>query len=454
MHEREVLLRFNRCMAKHALEEEERGTRTSERLAVPGPSPEAEAERRRSLRIHKTWVTGLLVLAAVIYVACEWWITRGTAPGWVPYVRAASEAGMVGGLADWFAVTALFRYPMGIPIPHTALVPKKKDQIGGALSEFVGENFLNAELITEKVTEANLPDRTGEWLSRRENAEKVSEQVGRFTGNAIAAIDPKDAEALINHQVLGRLAEPAWGPPIGRMLDGLIADGKVEPVVEDIIAWGRAKVGTMEESVVTMIDERMPSWAPRFAKDLVGERVYRELADFMREIDTDPNHSARQAIRRTLSQFASDLQFDPDMITRVESIKSDIMGSTAAKSVAGELWDTVSQSLIDASFDPSSPLRRRVVELAQEWGGRIVEEPELRASLDRRIEGAARFIADNYASDITAIISDTIERWDGREAADKIELMVGKDLQYIRVNGTIVGALAGLVIYTVTQILF
>jgi len=130
------------------------------------------------------------------------------------------------------------------------------------------------------------------------------------------------------------------------------------------------------------------------------------------------------------------------------------MGSTAAKSVAGEMWGTVSQSLIDASFDPQSPLRRRVAELAQEWGGRISTDPELRASLDDRIQGASRFIADNYAADITAIISDTIERWDGREAADKIELMVGKDLQYIRVNGTIVGALAGLVIYTVTQILF
>jgi len=439
-------------MGKHDLGEREASV--SDRLAVPGPSPEVEAERRRSLRIHKTWVTGLLVLAALIYIACEWWITRGAAPVWVPYVRAASEAGMVGGLADWFAVTALFRYPMGVPIPHTALVPKKKDQIGGALSEFVGENFLNAELITEKVAEANLPERTGAWLSQPDNAEKVSEQGGRFTGNAIAAIDPEDAEALINHQVLDRLAEPAWGPPLGRMLDGLIADGKVEPVVEDIISWGRAKVGTMEESVVTMIDERMPSWAPRFAKELVGERVYRELVEFMREIDSDPDHEARQAIRRTIAQFAADLQFDPEMITRAESIKGDIMGSTAAKSVAGEMWGTVSQSLIDTSFDPSSPLRRRVAELAQEWGGRIATDTELRASLDRRIQGAARFIADNYASDITAIISDTIERWDGREAADKIELMVGKDLQYIRVNGTIVGALAGLLIYTVTQILF
>ena len=398
----------------------------------------------------------MLVAAAVIFLACSWWIESDAhdAPAWAGYVRAAAEAGMVGGLADWFAVTALFKYPMGIPIPHTALVPRKKDQIGGALSEFVGENFLNAQLITEKVAEANLPEKIGAWLAKPDNAEKTSEQVGRFTANALAAIDPQDAEALINHQVIDRLAEPAWGPPLGRMLDGLIADGKVEPVVQEIITWGRGKVGTMEESVVTMIDERMPRWAPKFAKDLVGERVYRELVDFMAEVDEDPQHEARRAIRRTIAQFASDLQFDATMITRVEGIKADIMGSTAVTNLAGEMWSSLSQSLIDAASDPTSLLRRRVAELARQWGERITTDPQLRAELDTRIEGAAGFIADNYAGDITAIISDTIERWDGQEAADKIELMVGKDLQFIRLNGTLVGALAGLVIYTVSQILF
>lgn len=429
---------------------------SSRRLDVPGPTPEVEAQRRRELRMHKTWVTGLLVVAAIIFLACSWWIEHDAyvAPAWVGYVRAAAEAGMVGGLADWFAVTALFRYPMGIPIPHTALVPKKKDQIGDALSEFVGENFLNAQLITEKVAEANLPEKAGSWLAQLDNAEKASEQVGRFIANAVAAIDPKDAEALIQHQFIERLSEPAWGPPLGRTLDGLIQDGKVEPIIEEIISWARGKVRTMEDSVIAMIDERMPTWAPKFATNLVGEKVYRELADFMWEIDTNPDHEARRALRRMLTQFASDLQFDSEMITRVERIKADIVASSAVRSAPSEIWASASQSLIDASCDPTSPLRRRITELAQEWGARINTDPQLRADLDRRIEGASRFVADNYAGDITAIISDTIERWDAREAADKIELMVGKDLQYIRVNGTIVGALAGLVIYTVSQVIF
>ncbi len=445
-------MRFNQSMAKKSLD---RPSIASQGSAFPGVDPEKEAQQRRALRFYKSLMTGLLVIAAIIFVVCTWWLdhVNGTVAWWVGLVRAGAEAGMVGGLADWFAVAALFRHPMGLPIPHTALVPRKKDQIGDSLSEFVGENFLNAQLITEKVSEANLPEKIGAWLAHPENAGKVSDRVGRFTANAVGAIDRADAEALINQQVIGRFTEPAWGPPLGRMLDSLIEDGKVEPVVQEIISWGRRKVGEMESGVVTLIDERMPRWAPRFAKELVGERVYRELVDFMAEVDTDPRHDARRAIRRLLSQFAQDLQFDAAMITRVEGLKQDIMGSRAAANVAGEMWDAVSQSLIDAAVDPSSLLRRRVAELAQEWGERINTDAELRENLDRRIEGAARFIADHYANDITAIISETVKRWDAKEASEKIELMVGKDLQFIRMNGTIVGSLAGIAIYTVSHFL-
>ena len=199
------------------------------------PAPSNEAERRRILRNHKIFVTSLLGLMAVIFLSCSWWQSHG-APAWVGYVRAAAEAGMVGGLADWFAVTALFRYPMGLPIPHTAIIPNKKDQVADALSEFVSENFLNARTITQKVMEANLPQRVGTWLTRPASAERVSQEVGDFTVRVVRGIDPADAEAFINTQLIDRLAEPTWGPPVGRALEGFIADGKAEPIVEDILA--------------------------------------------------------------------------------------------------------------------------------------------------------------------------------------------------------------------------
>ncbi|MGV0374941.1 DUF445 domain-containing protein [Corynebacterium hadale] len=417
------------------------------------PAPSNEAERRRILRNHKIFVTSLLGLMAVIFLSCSWWQSHG-APAWVGYVRAAAEAGMVGGLADWFAVTALFRYPMGLPIPHTAIIPNKKDQVADALSEFVSENFLNARTITQKVMEANLPQRVGTWLTRPASAERVSQEVGDFTVRVVRGIDPADAEAFINTQLIDRLAEPTWGPPVGRALEGFIADGKAEPIVEDILAWSRAKLDGMEQSIVTLIDDRMPRWAPKFAKDLVGEKVYTELVKFMAEVDRDPNHEARRAIRRQLSQFAQDLQFDSQMITRVEALKGDVMGSTAVTSAAGSMWAQLADTIVANATDPESMLRRKVADAAAEWGGKLANDPEVRASAEQKLEKVVHFAAENGADQIVGIIAETIQRWDGAEASDKIELMVGKDLQFIRLNGTIVGALAGLVIYTVSQLLF
>ncbi|GAB3944614.1 DUF445 domain-containing protein [Corynebacterium tapiri] len=413
-----------------------------------------DEQRRRALRRHKAGVTALLILAAVIFLGCSWWQSQGPVPGWVGYVRAAAEAGMVGGLADWFAVTALFRHPLGLPIPHTALVPKKKDQLGDSLSGFVGENFLNPQLITEKVAQAEIPQRVGGWLAQPDNARTVSREVGTFTERAITAMDDDEAAALIQTHIVGRFAEPEWGPPAGTMLESLIRDGKTEPLIDSAITWAKERIYRSEFTIVNAIDERMPTWAPQFARELVGARVYREIVSFVEDVEADPQHEARESLRRFIAQLAQDLQSDPTMIARVEEIKSDIMGSAAVRQAGGTLWRAASEALVDAARDPESVLRRKVTEIAQEWGERIQTDEQLRASLDRRLTGAVRFLAENYSGEITAIISETVHQWDAEEASDKIELMVGKDLQFIRLNGTIVGALAGLAIYTVSTALF
>ena len=210
----------------------------------------------------------------------------------------------------------------------------------------------------------------------------------------------------------------------------------------------------MEATVVTMIDERMPRWAPRFAKELVGQRVYDEMVAFMEDVDTNPHHEARRAIRRQINQFAQDLQFDGEMISRVEALKADIMGSGAVTSAAGSIWEQVSASIVAQASDGGSGLRRKAAAAAREWGQKLVDDPAVRADAERALEKATHFAADNGADQIVGIIAETIERWDGEEAAEKIELMVGKDLQFIRLNGTIVGALAGLAIYTGSQLIF
>jgi uncharacterized membrane-anchored protein YjiN (DUF445 family) len=423
-------------------------------LPVPGPSPEVEAERRRDLRRHKAVATGLLVFATLVYLFCRWTEATGRDGAWTGYLRAASEAGMVGALADWFAVTALFRHPLGIPVPHTAIIKQKKDQVGRSLSEFVGENFLNATLIARKLEDARIPERAAGWVLDRGGAERTGAEAARLVDLVVNGIDAAEAEQLIRTLVIDRAAEPEWGPPLGRALQQLIEDGKVEPAVDAVVVWLDEKATGSGDLVARLLDERTPTWAPQFVRDLVGDRVHRELVAFTRDVREDPDHEARHAIRRFLLQLSQDLQDDPAMIRRVEDLKGDILGSAPVRALPANLWESLRSTLTDMARDPESLLRRRIVAWVTAFATRVRTERELREDLDRRIVGAASYLAENYAGEVTGIIGETVERWDADEASDRIELMVGKDLQFIRVNGTVVGALAGLAIYTLSELVF
>ena len=423
--------------------------------AAPVPQAGNQEARRADLRRWKAIALSFLIGAAVIFLGCSWWqASESGAPVWVGYVRAAAEAGMVGGLADWFAVTALFRRPMGLPIPHTALIPNNKDRVGDALKDFVEENFLTADALSAKVREAELPL----WLARQGvepgKAEEVSAWIGERAASVVSDLDPEEAEQFIRTQVMDRLAEPEWGPPLGRLLEGYIADGKARPLEDDLIDWAHGKILSMESTVVTAIDERMPGWAPRFAREMVGEKVYTELVEFADEVRRNGNHEARLAIRRNLSKLASDLQWDADMRGRIEGIKQEMLASDQAQQAPAAMWRTVSTTLIDQLNDPESFLRQKITAKVKELAHRLLEDSEFLAQANALVDKAARYAVEKFAPEIIAIIPETIKRWDAEEASQNIELMVGKDLQFIRLNGTIVGSLAGLVIFAINHLIF
>lgn len=423
-------------------------------IPVPGPSPEDEARRRAELRKHKTIATSLLAAATAVYILMRWLQFQGNPGAWIGYVRAASEAGMVGALADWFAVAALFRHPLHIPIPHTAIVKRKKDQVGHALKDFVDENFLNPALIGEKVQRAQIPLRAADWLVSAGGAQRCSREAGRIIEAVVGSIDAQDAELIFRTLVVDELSEPTWGPPLGRALEQLIEEGRTEPAVDAVVAWMDDKARTSEDFVVRLIDERTPSWAPRFVRELVGSRVYHELVAFTSDVRHNPEHEARTQLRKFIHQLSQDLQHDAQTISRVEKFKRDVLSSGPVEALPGTLWESASTRLTSMARDPESLLRQKVTAWALEWGRRIQQDTVLRGKLDRRVVAAAHYLAENYGPEATSIISDTVERWDAQEASDRIELMVGKDLQFIRVNGTIVGALAGLAIYTLTELVF
>lgn len=419
-------------------------------LGVGRMDPEAKA---RDLRRMKQFATGLLIAAAVVFLLARWW-ESADGPVWIAYVRATAEAAMVGALADWFAVTALFRRPLGLPIPHTAIIPTKKDMIGGSLGDFVGENFLSERVVRDKLARVQVASRVGAWIGQEANADRVTAELAAAARGVVTVLRDEDVQEVIEQVLVRKLMERQVGPPLGTVLQGVLADGSHHRLVDLVIDRAYDWVSNNQEMVLSVVHERAPSWSPRFVDDLIADRVFLEVQTFAFAVKTDPEHPLRKAVDRYLDEFARDLQDDPATIERAEKIKQQIVGHPDVQRFIGGAWGVVKGLILDAAADPSSALRLRVRDALLGLGRRLSADEEMRAKVDGWLGDAAGYVVRHYRDEITTLITDTVERWDAEETSRKVELQVGRDLQFIRINGTVVGALAGLVIYTVSQLLF
>jgi uncharacterized membrane-anchored protein YjiN (DUF445 family) len=413
----------------------------------------ADAERRVQLRRMKLVALGFLLGATVIFLACRW-AQAHDAPAWVGFVGAAAEAGMVGALADWFAVTALFKHPLGIPIPHTAIIKRKKDQLGEGLGTFVRENFMSPENVELRLRDAHIASRLGKWLSDYGHAERVASEISNVLRVGVEMLRDEDIQHVFDRMIVKRLAEPKWGPPAGRVLGTLLRENRQDALIQ--LLADRAFQWSLNagEVIQRVIERDSPSWSPRWVDHLVGDRIHRELMDFTDKVRRNPDHELRRSATKFLFEFADDLQHDDDTIARAEAVKEQIMAREEVTRAAETAWSALKRILVESVDDPSSALRTRIADTVQHIGESLRDDADLRDKVDDWIIRGARHLVAEYGVEITAIITDTIERWDAEEASRRIELHVGRDLQFIRINGTVVGALAGLVIYTVAQLAF
>jgi uncharacterized membrane-anchored protein YjiN (DUF445 family) len=411
------------------------------------------ATRAKDLQKMKRLATGLLLVATVIFLVSRWWEVND-GPGWIGYVRAMAEAGMVGALADWFAVTALFRRPLGLPIPHTAIIPTKKDMIGDSLGDFVGENFLSEDVVRDKLARVEVSSRVGAWIGQEANADRITAELATAARGVVTVLRDDDVQEVIEQVLVRKLMDKQIGPPLGTVLEGVLADGSHHRLVDLVCDRAYDWVVANQEMVLRIVHERAPSWSPRFIDDLVADKLFLEVQNFAWAVKTDPEHPLRKAIDTFLVEFATDLQSDPDTIERAEKIKQQIVGHPDVQKFIGQAWGTVKGLILDAAADPSSALRMRVRDGLVSFGTRLSSDPELRSKLDGWLADAAGYVVRHYRGEITTLITDTVSRWDAEETSRKVELQVGRDLQFIRINGTVVGALAGLVIYTVGQVAF
>ncbi len=420
----------------------------------PGPGMSfnaADEERRRGVRRMKLVATGFLLTVTVAYALAKWAAQAGAGP-WSGYLAAAAEAGMVGALADWFAVTALFKRPLGLPIPHTAIIPTKKDALGRSLGDFVGENFLSAQVVRTRLRAVGIGGRAGAWLAVPEHADEVTEQASAALRGALTVLRDSDVRAVVGEAVTRRAGAMEVAPGLGRMLERIVDDGGHHKVVDLVCARGHDWLVAHSDSVMQAVQGGAPGWTPRFVDRRVGERVYKELVRFVAEMREVPDHPARQALDRFLSDFAGELRTEPDTRERVERLKRDLLGRDEVQDLITSAWNAVRATVVAAAEDDHSQLRLRVRASLISLGARMSADPALRAKVDGWLEEAAAYVVTTYRDEITSLISETVAGWDAEQTSRKIEAHVGRDLQFIRINGTVVGALAGLLIYAVSRL--
>jgi uncharacterized membrane-anchored protein YjiN (DUF445 family) len=421
----------------------------------PAPLPLAgsldDPQRARDLARMKRLATGLFVLAAAVFLGC---VLLGEERGaWVGYVRATAEASMVGALADWFAVTALFRHPLRLPIPHTAIIPRKKDQIGESLGTFVQENFLTRTVVEEKLGTIDVPGRLGAFLAAPGRAERLSGDAAAALSALTELLRDEDLEPAVAALVERKLHETPAAPALARVLE-LVVDGDRHQEV--LSAALRLLSRFLEDNRLVFraqLGDASPAWVPDWVDDRVFDRIFAGLQGFFAEVGGDPRHPLRRSYDERLRAYVEALRTDPATAARVEALKKELLEHPAVRTWSGSLWTNAKTAVLAAAADPDSELRARVTGLVLHGAGLLQTDPTVRELVQRHAGGVAGYLAERFSGDLADLVSSTVARWDTEETSKRIELQVGRDLQWIRVNGTVVGGLAGLVIYTVAQLI-
>ncbi|MCW2700559.1 MAG: hypothetical protein JWQ45_2094 [Blastococcus sp.] len=399
----------------------------------------------------KRLATGLFVFAAAVFLACV--LLGSDAGAWVGYIRATAEASMVGALADWFAVTALFRHPLGLPIPHTAIIPRKKDQIGASLGTFVQENFLTRAVVEEKLTTIDVPGRLGGFLAAPGRAERLAGDASTLLTALTELLRDEDVEPAVAAIVDRKLHETPAAPVLARVLELVVEGDRHQEVLSAAL---HLLARFLEENRLVFraqLGDASPAWVPDWVDDRVFDRVFAGLQGFLDEVGADARHELRRSYDARLRTYVHALRTDPDTAGRIEELKKELLEHPAVRTWSGSLWSNAKNAVLTAAADPGSELRTRIAGMIAQLARSMQNDPTLRELVQRHSHTVAGYLVERFSGDLADLVSSTVARWDTEETSQRIELQVGRDLQWIRVNGTVVGGLAGLVIYTVAQLL-
>ena len=409
-------------------------------------NPNLEVNRQSELRRMKFLATSLLVLATIIFVIASAFEDTYVVAG---FIRATAEAAMVGAIADWFAVTALFRHPLGLKIPHTAIVPTRKDSIGRMLGRFVRTNFLNTEVISGKLRSIDVTRRLAQWLGQPENSAVLANYVAVGLAGVIQVVKDEAIQELIERNIAARLRATKIAPIIGEGLSLIASGNRQQELLQGTLKLGANFLNENGDVIKKRISEETPWWLPQNVDNLIYQKIVDGTNRTLQDVSANPNHPLRERFDQVITRFIDDLKHSPEVLAKEETFKEDFLQNPVVQEFSSSLWRDIKTALLNTSNDSNSDVRKPIQQGIARFGQTIQENEDLLQKIDRWVNEAALYLVKEYGHEVEQLIAQTISKWDAQETSRKIELQVGKDLQFIRINGTVVGGLVGLLIHTV-----
>lgn len=401
----------------------------------------------------RLFATGMLVAMAALFLVARHFL--GTHPAW-GYVLAFSEAAMVGGLADWFAVTALFRHPLGIPIPHTAIIPENKDRIAETMAAFLQENFLTPQVVARRLGATNIALAAGNWLTDPKGGSggRIRAGAAELLAQVLESLDPERLGVQVRGGLVRQLGKLEIAPLLGGLVETAIADRRHLPVIDSLVRWAGLTLEDNEELIRDMIHRRANAvlrWTglDETLANSVLDGIYKLLA----EVIVDPEHPLRGKIEEGLAKLAVDLKQDPELRARVERMKDELLANPAVAKWWQGVWERLRLGLLKRLRSPGTAIGGQLGEALAELGTALRDDPRMQAQVNRFARRTLVGIAQRYGDQIVRLVSETVKRWDAKTVTERIEGAVGRDLQFIRINGTLVGGLVGVLIHAVDAVL-
>jgi uncharacterized membrane-anchored protein YjiN (DUF445 family) len=406
--------------------------------------------KRKQLRKYKAFATGLFLLMAVLFVVTTI-LQKHNSSHWIGYVRAFSEAAMVGALADWFAVTALFRHPLGLPIPHTNLIESSKQQLGDNLGGFVVSNFLSPQNIRPYIQKLKISNFVGEWLGKEKNQEVLMKNLSDIVLDILNKLDDATVSLFISKKVTEMTDDIKLNSIVGNGIHYILEKNDHQRIITSLSSQIKTYITENDEMIKSRVRKGSYSFIPAFVDHKIADKIASGLADFFREIEEDPEHELRNLITGKIYEFSTDLKEDPKWDQEFKNIKNDLLKADKLNEYSNDIWISIKRTLMEELQQDDSSLKKYLSKNLDEFSQNLKTNEGLQDKIDNWVRVTAyKYILRN-THQFGNLISSTVGNWQGKELSEKLELEVGKDLQFIRVNGTLVGGLVGLIIYTISH---